>query len=127
MSIYGHYNQQYYDNKKIFPDKSFLISGISYYKDNCSNINYNTELFMKHEVDNKHDQFAICIMNNDKIIGYVPNTNDEIKNLCKNNIIEPLQIINIKINNYYGIRVIPKCFYDSTYDSIENKYFSNAS
>ena len=129
MSIYGHYTQQYYDNKKIFPDKSFLISGISFYKDNCSNIKYNTELFMKHEVDNKYDTFAISIMN-DKIIGYVPNTNTEIKdlckNLCKNNITE-LQIINIKIiNGNYGIRVIPKCFYNSIYDSIENKYFSNA-
>ena len=65
-------------------------------------------------------------MNNDKIIGYVPNTNTEIKDLCKNNITE-LQIINIKIiNGNYGIRVIPKCFYNSIYDSIENKYFSNA-
>jgi len=124
MSIYGHFTQQYYGNKIIFPEKSFLISGISFYKENCSNITYNTELLMKHEIDNRYDPFAISIMNNDKIIGYVPNT--EIKELCKNNITEPLKIINIKIiNGNYGIRVIPKCFY--VHDPIlESKvFFSN--
>jgi hypothetical protein len=124
MSIYGHFTQQYYGNKIIFPEKSFLISGISFYKENCSNITYDTELIMKHEFDNKYDPFAISIMNNDKVIGYVPNS--EIKELCKNNITEPLKIINIKrINGNYGIRVIPKCFYE--YDSIlESKvFFSN--
>ena len=124
MSIYGHFAQQYYGNKIIFPEKSFLISGISFYKENCSNITYDTELIMKHEVDNKYDPFAISIMNNDKIIGYVPNS--EIKELCKNNITEPLKIINIKIiNGNYGIRVIPKCFY--VHDPIlESKvFFSN--
>jgi hypothetical protein len=124
MSIYGHFTQQYYGNKIIFPEKSFLISGISFYKENCSNITYDTELLMKPEVDNKYDPFAISIMNNDKIIGYVPNS--EIKELCKNNITEPLKIINIKIiNGNYGIRVIPKCFY--VHDPIlESKvFFSN--
>jgi hypothetical protein len=124
MSVYGHFTQQYYGNKIIFPEKSFLISGISFYKENCSNITYDTELLMKHEIDNKYDPFAISIMNNEKIIGYVPNT--EIKELCKNNITEPLKIINIKIvNGNYGIRVIPKCFY--VHDPIlESKvFFSN--
>jgi hypothetical protein len=124
MSIYGHFTQQYYGNKIIFPEKSFLISGISFYKENCSNITYDTELFMKYEIDNKYDPFAISIMNNDKIIGYVPNS--EIKELCKNNITEPLKILNIKIiNGNYGIRVIPKCFY--VYDAtLESKvFFSN--
>jgi hypothetical protein len=124
MSIYGHYTTQYYGNKIDFPEKSFLISGISFYKENCSNITYDTELLMKHEVDNKYDPFAISIMNNDKIIGYVPN--GEIKEFCKNNITEPLKIINIKmINGNYGIRVIPNCFY--IYDpALESKvFFSN--
>lgn len=124
MSIYGHFTQQYYGNKIIFPEKSFLISGISNYKENCSNITYDTELLMNHEVDNKYDSFAISIMNNDKIIGYVPNS--EIKELCKNNITEPLKIINIKtINGNYGIRVIPKCFYVND-PILESKvFFSN--
>jgi hypothetical protein len=124
MSIYGHFTQQYYGNKIIFPEKSFLISGISFYKENCSNITYDTELRMKHDIDNKYDPFAISIMNNDKIIGYVPNS--EIKELCKNNITEPLKIINIKImNGNYGIRVIPKCFYVND-PILESKvFFSN--
>jgi len=124
MSIHGHFTQQYYGNKIIFPEKSFLISGISFYKENCFNITYDTELIMKPEPNNKYDTHAISIMNNDKIIGYVPNT--EIKTLCKNNITEPLKIINIKIiNNNYGIRVIPKCFY--VYDPIleNNVFFSH--
>ncbi len=124
MSIYGHFTQQYYGNKIIFPDNSFLISGISFYKENCCDVTYDTELVMKHEINNKYDPFAISIMNNDKVIGYVPNTG--IKELCKNNITEPLKIINIKITNgSYGIRVIPKCFY--VYDAtLESKtFFSN--
>jgi hypothetical protein len=124
MSIHGHFTQQYYGNNIIFPEKSFLIAGISFYKENCSNITYDTELSMKPETNNKYDPLAISIMNNDKIIGYVPNT--EIKTLCKNNITEPLKIINIKIiNNNYGIRVIPKCFY--VYDPIleSNVFFSD--
>ncbi len=124
MSIYGHFTQQYYGNNIIFPEKSFLIAGISFYKENCSNITYDTELIMNPEPNNKYDTHAISIMNNDKIIGYVPNT--EIKTLCKNNITEPLKIINIKIiNNNYGIRVIPKCFY--VYDPIleSNVFFSD--
>ena len=121
MSIYGHYTQQYYGNKIIFPENSFLISGISFYKDNCLDITYETELVMKPEPDNKYDPFAISILNNDKIIGYVPNTT--IKELCKDNITELLKIINIKlINENYGIRVIPKKFY--VYDPIlESKIF----
>jgi len=121
MSIYGHFTQQYYGNKIIFPEKSFLISGISFYKNNCSDITYETELVMKAEPDNKYDPFAISILHNNKIIGYVPNK--EIKELCSNKIQEPLKIINIKmINGSYGIRVIPKCFY--VYDPIlENKVF----
>jgi len=108
MSIYGHYTHQYYGNKIIFPENSFLISGISFYKENCSNLTYESELFMKHDVNNKYDSSAISIMNNNKIIGYVPN---DKKELCKN-ITEPLKIINIKlVNGNYGIRVISKCFY----------------
>jgi hypothetical protein len=121
MSIYGHYTQQYYGNKIPFPDKSFLVSGISFYKDNCLDITYNTKLTMEFEPDNKYDKSAIFIKNNNKKIGYVPNR--QIKELCKENITEPLKIINIKLNNgTYGIRVIPECFY--VYDKIlESKVF----
>ena len=122
MSVYGHFTLQYYGNKIIFPEKSFLISGITNFKDNCLDITYSSDLFMYHDVDNKFDKFAISILYNNKIIGYVPNT-IKIKELCKNNITELLKIINIKmINGNYGIRVIPKCFY--VYDPIlESKIF----
>jgi hypothetical protein len=46
--------------------------------------------------------------------------------MCKNNILQPLKIINIKkTNGNYGIRVIPKCYY--VYDAkLESKvFFSN--
>ena len=120
MSIYGHYNHQYYGNKIIFPENSFLISGISFYKDNCLNINYETELIMKIE-QNQYDSSAISILNNNKIVGYVPK---QIKELCINNITEKLKIINIKtINGNYGIRVIPECFY--VYEPLSNVFFSD--
>lgn len=115
MSIYGHYTQQYYGNKISFPEQSFLIAGISFYKNNCSDITYESELTMEFEPDNKYDKSAISIKNNNKMIGYVPNR--QIKEICKENITEPLKIINIKrIDGKYGIRVIPKCFY--VYDEI---------
>ena len=81
MSIYGHYTQQYYGNKISFPEQSFLIAGISFYKNNCSYITYETELTMEFEPDNKYDKSAISIKNNNKKIGYVPNS--QIKELCK--------------------------------------------
>lgn len=114
MSIYGHYTNQYYGNKIIFPEKSFLVSGISFYKDNCLDITYDTELLMELEPHNEHDSSAICITNDGKKVGYVPNS--KIKEVCKElfkeNAKQPLKIINIKtINGNYGIRVIPKCFY----------------
>ena len=113
MSIYGHFTQQYDGNKIIFPEESFLIAGISHYKNNCLDISYETELTMELERDNEYDSSAISIMNNGKKIGYVPKK-DNIKNLCNNNIQETLKIINIKqINGNYGIRVILKCFYTS--------------
>ena len=121
MSVYGHYAYQYYGNKIIFPKESFLVAGISFYKDNCLDITYETELIMEFEPDNEFDKSAISIKKDNKKIGYVPNC--QIKELCTQNITEPLKIINIKrINGNYGIRVIPKCFY--VYDKIlESKVF----
>ena len=47
MSIYGHFNHQYYGNKIKFPKESFLIAGISHYQDNLVNISCNSELKLK--------------------------------------------------------------------------------
>ena len=59
MSIYGHYYQQYYGNKINFPKESFLIAGISFNKENCHEIDYNTDLIMILEPDNAYDNTAI--------------------------------------------------------------------
>ena len=113
MSIYGHYAKQYYGNKVEFPKESFLIAGISFYQDNCEEINYDIELNMVPEPNNEYDNTAISILFNDKIIGYVPKEPEYYKKLCNGNITEPLKIINIKkIKGDYGIRVIPKCFFN---------------
>ena len=117
MSNYGHYTHQYYGNKIQFPEKSFLIAGTSFYKDNISNITYDTKLTMKEEKDNEYDCNAICIMKGDNIIGYVPKTHN---NLCKNNLDQILKIINIKtIDGKTGLRVILEYFYK--YDSVLEK------
>jgi len=115
MSNYGHYTQQYYGNKISFPKESFLIAGISKYQQNCKNITYNTILKMQFEPNNICDPSAICIINDNNIIGYVPNADADIKNLCKNNINESLKIINIdRINSNLGIRVIISSLYDES-------------
>ena len=44
---------------------------------------------MELELNNEYDKSAISIKNNNKKIGYVPNC--QIKELCKENITEPLK------------------------------------
>ena len=112
MSLYGHFAQQYYGNKIEFPEESFLIAGISFNQGNCEGIDYGVELTIKLEPDNEYDSSAISILNNEKLIGYVPAKPDKYKKLCNEHITEPLKIINIKkIKGIYGVRVIPKCFF----------------
>ena len=118
MSKFGHYEQQYWGNKIKFPIESFLIAGISHYQKSLGDIPINTdiELFMELEPDNIHDKTAIRILYDNNKIGYVPNKN-EIKKLCLEELNEPLIIINLKreketINKNFGIRVIPKKYYN---------------
>lgn len=119
MSKYGHYTQQYFSSVE-FPKESFTISGISFYQENCKNINYNAELKMFHESDNCFDSTAIAIYKDNNKIGYVPN-NQSIKELCNKHINEPLFVINIKtIKNITGIRVIPKQYF--TPQIVENSF-----
>ena len=113
MSIYGHFNHQYYGNKIKFPKESFLIAGISHYQDNLVNISCNSELKLKREYNNKYDDSAIQILFNDNCIGYVPN-NDFYKKMCLININSILKIINMKReseNKNFGIRVILNEYY----------------
>ena len=119
MSIYGHFSQQYFGSKNIFPEESFLIAGISFYHENLKNINFDSELKLKTDPKNKFDTSAIQIIFNNKCIGYVPNDNF-LKNLCIKNINSKLKIINIKRvpeSKKYGIRVILENYYS---DSLKN-------
>ena len=51
---------------------------------------------------------------------------DGIKEICKNNIQEPLKILNIKqINGNYGIRVIPRSLYVKDTILESNIFFSD--
>lgn len=105
MSKFGHYNQQYFSSVE-FPKESFTISGISFYQENCKNINYNAKLKMLHEEDNRFVSNAIAIYKNNTKIGYVPN-NQQLKKLCNKHINEPLFVINIKtIKNITGIHIL---------------------
>jgi hypothetical protein len=55
-----------------FPITSFLLSGVSYYKDIIETIQINDVLKMEFEPENKYDDKAIKITKNDTICGYVP-------------------------------------------------------
>jgi len=120
MSIYGHFADQYYGNKINFPKESFLIAGISYYQQNLTDIDFDSEIIMKLEPDNKYDSQAIQVIFNNKVIGYVPK-NDVIKQMCIDNISSNLKVINIKKDyesNNYGIRVIPNKYYTEELNNI---------
>jgi hypothetical protein len=120
MSIYGHFADQYYRNKINFPKESFLIAGISYYQQNLIDIDFDSEIIMKLEPENKYDSQAIQIIFNSKVIGYVPR-NDVIKKMCIDNISSNLKVINIKKDyesNNYGIRVIPNKYYTEELNNI---------
>lgn len=113
MSVYGHYNTEYFSSMN-FPEQSFTIAGIKYYNDNAKHVVYDDELQMKYDVNNKYDSGAIAIYNKESQIGYVPNK-EYYKKICNENIRETLKIINIKsIKGQKGIRVIPERFYDES-------------
>jgi|TARA_B110000285_G_scaffold111091_1_gene126080 hypothetical protein len=111
MSIYGHYNHQYYGNKVEFHPHSFKIAGISNYEETAKIIGYDTILEMEHEPNNPYDSSVIKIKDKDKMIGYVPNSSPNIKKLCFENINENLKVINIK-DNPHGIRVLFQSLYN---------------
>ena len=119
MSNYGHNIAQYYGEKIIFPDESFLIAGVSYYQENIKEVSYNSKLTMETEPENKYDPEAIKILLNNVLIGYVPNQKN-IKDLCKSQIDKHLLIINIKKEpetKNMGVRVIPEEYYS---DNLQN-------
>jgi hypothetical protein len=54
-----------------FPVSSFLLSGVSFYKDTIKNIEIGDTLYMTSD-SNKYDSSAIVIKKNQDICGYVP-------------------------------------------------------
>lgn len=116
MSIYGHYNHQYYGNKVDFPKESFCIAGVKFNMQNCSEVTCDTELTMEIETENEYDSSAIIIKNNGKVLGYVPSRykNPIINEMCLKHISEPLKVLKKKyISGTYSIRVIPDRFYEN--------------
>ena len=78
MSIYGHFNGQYYGNKINFPEESFLIAGISYYQQNLTDIDFDSEIIMKLEPENKYDRstpMPICDGSSKEGRGLCPSAN----------------------------------------------------
>jgi hypothetical protein len=61
---------------KSFPVTSFLLSGVSFYKDTIKNINKGDILDMSFE-PNKYDSSAIIIKQKTDICGYVPKDSKE--------------------------------------------------
>lgn len=54
-----------------FPVTSFLLSGVSFYKDTIKNIEIGDTLYMTSE-SNKYDSSAIVVKRKEDICGYVP-------------------------------------------------------
>ena len=90
MSIYGHYTQQYYGNKVVFPKDSFLISGTSFNGENCGKVTYGSRLSMEFEPENKYDPGAIIISCDGNPLGYVPNK-PTMKEQCAKHIDTPIE------------------------------------
>ena len=57
---------------QIFPITSFLIAGITSYKDAIISLNIDDVLIMEFEPTNLYDSDAIVIKNGKNICGYVP-------------------------------------------------------
>ena len=101
-----------YHKSIIYPDTSFTISGISYYQDNIKDIEYESFLYTRFENDNEFDNTAIAIYYNNKKIGYIP---IKFKYLFPEDNMS-LKIIHFgKINNIWGIRVIPITYWKDEY------------
>ena len=60
-----------YTYVQSFPVTSFLLSGVSFYKDTIKNIEIGDTLYMTSE-SNKYDSSAIVVKRKEDICGYVP-------------------------------------------------------
>lgn len=100
MSYLFKCTQEYIGHTEKFPDRSFLISGVSFYKDAVRNISHTSILTAVAEPDNRYDPNAIKIMNGTDQIGYVPKGSQSFVTDGQS-----LRIYHIKGG---GIRVVPE-------------------
>lgn len=86
-----------------FPVTSFLLSGVSFYKDTVKEINIGDILDMSFE-PNKYDSSAIIIKRGTDICGYVPK---DSKDKVKQHVPSQVKAIDKRLieNNIYSLRV----------------------
>ena len=87
-----------------FPITSFLLVGVSHYKDTVNNINIGDILDMDFEPNNIYDSSAIVIKNITDICGYVPkDSQDKVKSYVPSQV-KVIDKILVE-NNIYSLRV----------------------
>lgn len=86
-----------------FPITSFLLSGVSFYKDTIKDINIGDILDMSFK-SNIYDNSAIVVTKNENICGFVPK---EIKEKIKVYVPSQVKVIDKRFieNNIYSLRV----------------------
>jgi hypothetical protein len=86
-----------------FPITSFLLSGVSFYKDTIKDISIGDILDMTIE-PNKYDNSAIIIKKITNVCGYVPK---DIKEKVKSYVPSQVKVIDKRLieNNIYSLRV----------------------
>jgi hypothetical protein len=86
-----------------FPITSFLLVGVSNYKDTINNINIGDILDMDFEPNNIHDTSAIVIKKITDICGYVSkDSNDKVKSYVPSKV---KVIDKQRVKNNYSLRV----------------------
>jgi len=98
--VYGFERHTYIQS---FPVTSFLLSGVSFYKDTVKDINIDDILDMSFE-PNIYDNTAIIIKRASDICGYVPK---DIKDKVKLYVPSKVKVIDKRLieNNIYSLRV----------------------
>jgi hypothetical protein len=98
--VFGYEKHTYVQS---FPVTSFLLAGVSFYKDTIKGINIGDILDMSFE-SNKYDSNAIIIKNNTDTCGYVPK---DVKDKVKEYVPSQVKVIDKRLveNNIYSLRV----------------------
>ena len=101
VRVHGfHYNTYVQD----FPVTSFLLAGVSHYKEIIKSIDIDIILEMAFEPENPYDKDAIAIKHNSEVCGYVPkDTREKIVPFvpCKVKVIDKRLVE----NGIYSLRV----------------------